>query len=319
MSISGATSYIIYLEMVPNDEFQICFSSTTEIEHTYYYGDEVALTGVEYMCLGEEYSQGVIVAPFFYYAMSNVYQMRGNAYPNVTMHILPVYPNTMSPKCMLVNNTASGKGGGLFAGTGNDGLVITNSYLDSNTASFGGGGYLNNFNVNASILNSQIRNNLASSDGGGVSLIYANNGALFFNCSLLDNHGARYGGGVHFNMAASDTLVSGTFENNLAGSGGAIYFSTENTVIISNSSFANNKVLGNGGALCLDQSNNVTLNSCVFQTNEALQSGGAVASTYVNIVTINWSSFYSNWAGSIGGAIVTQSGITSDIVFKGAC
>ncbi len=116
----------------------------------------------------------------------------------------------------LVNDSASGEGGGIYNSFGT--VSIVNSTLFGNSAGYGGGVYNNHGTV--TIGNSTLSANTATYDGGGVCNSFGT--LTVSNSTLSGNKAGTYGGGL-YNADGSATLVNSTLSGNSASQGGGIY------------------------------------------------------------------------------------------------
>ena len=206
------------------------------------------------------------------------------------------YGNIISTKqseISFTNNTATGNGGAIYC----DGsLTISGSpTFTSNTAQSSGGAIY------------------CIEDVVGKGIVTISGDASFTNNIATDTGGAIYACG-----ASSTITVSGaaTFSSNSAGSGGAIYLSsdpaTESPVIISgNAIFTNNTATtGSGGAIQHGDCSVIIEGDAIFTNNTAATDGGAVCSGYYGSVTISGDCTFSNNTATNGGAVYSAGDVT---------
>ena len=143
--------------------------------------------------------------------------------------------------------------------------------------------------------------------GSGAIVVSLQITTLFVeNCNFFLNR-ALEGGVFYIVNSGITTILSSTFEQNIAeSSGGAIYIN-ESNMIISKSSFINNRVLQRGGALYNLGTNVINILESYFSHNIAFQDGGAIATVKPAIVNIHASRFFDNVAYKYhGGAVFFQ-------------
>ncbi len=177
--------------------------------------------------------------------------------------------------CAFTNNTATNKGGGIYA-KGVDGLVFSGCTFDSNTASSGGGGlYITDYPGKVRLANCQISRNNASLTsppvGGGIyfdGTTDVNNVSLpeVMNCSIVGNK-ASSGGGLYVQNRTQMAIANSVFYNNTAtdttNGGHAVYFNgaslspkanIANTIIWQNTAPTVTMVRASGLALRIEES-----------------------------------------------------------------
>lgn len=216
-------------------------------------------------------------------------------------------------------------------------ILFDNIILYTNVGSAGQGAlYITGSTTEVTIKNSNLPCNRVSSSNYGGALKITGARVSIINCSYSDNVLSAIQGsailieGNTANVSISDTL----FENNEAGSGGAICI-TNGTVTINNSCFNSNKSVSNsdnsgGGAVLIQASTNgtttnVTFDNCSFTNNNASgssQDGGAVNITNLNsptcIVVFKTCSFTTNDASDKGEDVYfdQKNSPTFDVTFK---
>lgn len=183
-------------------------------------------------------------------------------------------------------------------------LVVTESKFLSNYAQNGAGIYFNG--TSGTVDGSEFSGNRASYGGA----IYVNKGDFNISNSQFNKNKSTAGGGaLYVTSDASVVLDNTSFEENTVtvGSSGGAIFNNGNLTIKNGLYFANNEVaLGSGGAI----SNRGTLNidSARFENNSSKQDGGAIADTGSTVVKN--SEFINNSSVEyIGGAIASTKDI----------
>jgi len=199
--------------------------------------------------------------------------------------------------CMVLGNTASGDGGGIYNGNSYGGTIaLTNCTASSNTAQDSGGGICNsntsNYNSSGTIAltNCTASGNTAQYNGGGIlndNFNFDSDAIIVLtNCTALGNT-ARYGGGGIYNgnsYGGTIALTTCTVSGNAAPDGGGVL--NENFNTISNSSdtitLTNCTVSGNaasyGGGIFNDNFNSsngtIVLTNCTVSRNTASKYDG---------------------------------------------
>jgi hypothetical protein len=234
-----------------------------------------------------------------------------------------------SPKienCTLTHNTAYW-GGGVYCmghGGGTTSAVVRNCTFTNNVAYYWGGGYLaygdgSSPVVSGQIISSTFTNNNAFLGGGVYTQIASATGKSFMtisSCTFTSNTATGAGGAIEFaaNGGTTDTvqpaIINGTFSNNSAPTGGAVFFDNGVNASLSNCAFTGNNATSFGGALAANNSvtttsgSSFTSNTTVNGTNTVY--GGAAAFygySQKRTHTITGSRFTSNYCYSQGGAI----------------
>ncbi|MBI4556253.1 MAG: right-handed parallel beta-helix repeat-containing protein, partial [Candidatus Hydrogenedentes bacterium] len=180
--------------------------------------------------------------------------------------------------CILKNNQAYSRGGGLFDLWGE--VQLANCTFENNSAHFGGGAYI----ITGRVVNCKFIENT----GGGL-LIVAFGTITVENSQFLANHSRSQGGGIGVeatNSLQGDLVLKDcSFVKNVAMYGGGVATSTFKTVSIENCHFRENNVWlelyygtvygGRGGALGLGEGQ-AQVRNCVFAKNVAAFRGGAI-------------------------------------------
>ncbi|MCD7781353.1 MAG: hypothetical protein LUG89_01445, partial [Methanosphaera sp.] len=183
-----------------------------------------------------------------------------------------------------------------------------NCYFKYNNASYGGAISINsgeNVYINSSI----FYNNLAYAYGGAI----CNYGNLLINNSIFSqNNGTQRGGAIHDKGSRTLIITNTTFKNNrvntnyienTSGKGGAISLhDTTDGIIISNCTF-NHSSAYYGGAIYTDNETDLTINDTIFLNNTA-KYGGALYTTTIVEMDILDCVFDSNRAVIKGAAIL---------------
>ena len=150
----------------------------------------------------------------------------------------------------------------------------------------------------ATVMNSQFLNSAR-----GVSLMGTSSSATFHQCAFSDNDNPERGGALYAEGAV--TLSECTFSGNSAGLyGGAVYLVLGGEALFTSCVFQNN-LAGSGGAVATDTDTFVTANfvDCDFLSNDAQGWGGAIYGVRGRLAATNCD-FTDNGALK-GGAIYT--------------
>ncbi len=210
--------------------------------------------------------------------------------------------NVVVSNCVIIANIAPARGGGIYLGTLNNCLIVSNQ----NSWSGGGGGgacgsLLNNCTLTGNngsvggaayqcILNSCIISNNAGDYGGGA---YS---SKLTNCTIIGNstHPGGNGGGVE-----NSTLFNCMVVSNSASSGGGAYSGSFYDCLI----IGNQATNGSGGGAMFS-----ALTSCLIRSNVATNTptstgGGVYQGTVINCTIVsNTATSQGGVYGSLGGA-----------------
>lgn len=192
---------------------------------------------------------------------------------------------------LTLQNGVQTNGAGLFISGLNTNVMLNNAVVISNTASGSGGGvYVQSGTLN--LQNSDVVSNTAAFDGGGI---YSHRGTITSSSSQISYNVALRGGGVHVNQdSATFTLNSGEISYNQGSQvvdsfpGGGIFVGT-GQVILNGGEVKFNSAYRGGGILV--SSGHATLNNAQIISNTATYGGGA----YV----VNTSGWFTQTAGTI--------------------
>ena len=153
----------------------------------------------------------------------------------------------------VINNQASGDGGGIHAGGD---LTLTNSAVSSNNATGDGGG-INNPSANVAIYSSTIDANSSGGVGGGLK-----DPNVVRDTTISNNKSSSLGGGIYSGERPS-VIINSTVNNNEADlSGGGI-------------AVAGNSTLFN--TILPDPSNKVAIANTTITDNRTKEGGGGIA------------------------------------------
>ena len=170
------------------------------------------------------------------------------------------------------NNTAAGKGGGLYLGVNslyyasNRGKILSRkntikySTIKNNSAEYGGGIYLTE--IGADIENTKILNNTYTAQGGGIFATIDKqfpdgntNDVKLVNSEIKNNKikegstGDNLNGGGAYISTGNIVTNNSKIEANEAQYGGGVYLADNSKLKSSSSSFKNNKASQDGGAI----------------------------------------------------------------------
>lgn len=226
------------------------------------------------------------------------------------------------------SETARGQGGGILIEKGT--FRMSKGKIINNTASGRGGGvscYVRRIigDVTAEITGGEISGNSGGESGGGLNL-YAdkkrddskkNAMKVTLTDGILHSNSAENGGGIYVginsdNSTAEMTISSSYTEstiygNTATGNGGAIGLN-HGTVTVESGNFSNNTA-ENGGAIYLGDGD-MSMNNIYIHGNTATKSGGGVylANGTLTIEGADKNKIINNTATSTGGGILVQDG-----------
>ena len=219
----------------------------------------------------------------------------------------------------VTGNTASDKGGGVYALT--PGMtVLQNCTVSGNTAAGDGGGIYVSTSFGTSIQGCTISGNTAGQDGGGIYSATTENGMdITIQDSTISNNSAVDGGGL-FSTGVGNTVIQGSTisANTVTGDGAGLYVNTGNGLTLQTSTVSGNSAVSSagayngttrGGGIYLSMSNYWTdIEQCTISGNYAVDGGGifamtsSLASTIVH--TVQESTISGNTAGWGGGLVL---------------
>ncbi len=204
----------------------------------------------------------------------------------------------------IANCTAS-DGGGIYA-TGNGSLTLQNSTISENTAtSYSGGIYLTN--GSSAIENSTISGNTAGAFGGGIYL--TNGSSAIENSTIYENMATSYGGGIYSRNSSIKIVDSEITKNNSdtsGSSGGGIYAIGNGSLMLQNSTIAENTARYGGGIY--SNGAQTTIQNSTIYGNTAVSYGGGIYLSNGSS-TIQNSTIYGNTTWSGGGIYASNSSI----------
>ncbi len=205
-------------------------------------------------------------------------------------------------------NSASNRGGGIYASNAFVVLKDEETFLYNNHAdNKGGGAYLFDSVMfvidNAAIGADSYACSNTSENGGGI---YADEGSVvaITNSAILNCHG-NFGGAI---LSSDSTIfiknseigdANDLYTNISKYDGGAIY-AIGGTCMVQNSTFINNQAGDEGGAINIAYCD-LTIKDSVLENNEAVKRGGALHAFLNSIVNVSDSIIVSNSANNGGG------------------
>ncbi len=190
---------------------------------------------------------------------------------------------TLTVSDTVISGNSATYGGAIYAaGT----VTLSDSTLQGNSA-YDGGGIVGA----ATVVNSTIASNTATDEGGGIWT----NGLLTLSGSTIAYNSAYQGGGA-FNIGGSVTVCSSTFSDNSATNAGAGIDNDVGTLMIVNSTIADNTAgydaggggIWNGGALTAVNTT-IAYNQCSYYEDGGgvYDSSGASTTLDNTIVGVN--------------------------------
>lgn len=238
---------------------------------------------------------------------------------------------TLSDQVHIINNEASGTGGGIFFSGFRDGgapsssLIISQNALISNNKAFHGGGlyfYGVNENDRLQILESaNITHNTALQNGGGCYLtaigVPAN---VTIDHSSITNNTGGTGGGCYFLTDSGgmfhimrSRIAENKASNEASGSGGGVWIQNQSQgegvfVLLSETALADNEASASGGGMALFGGLGAFSfqmeNSSIVQNQSAGNGGGLfIGNDDPGNLTIHQSVISENHSGGSGGGI----------------
>lgn len=196
--------------------------------------------------------------------------------------------------------------------TGGTLLVIHNLTIRHGVSTSGGGLEIDGVDLN--LENVRFDRNGAGNRAGALRA--ENNTVTMTDVDFIGNRGGQTSGvsegGALYSRDSDLSLTRVRFENNLAGSGGGLFF-RDATASFEDVEFVGNTAEGEGGGVALRSSSPEFFNVS-FRGNNAGGSGGAIYTVFDSAPALTNVLIAGNRAGSSGGGIHFQSGSTQSRV-----
>jgi hypothetical protein len=227
----------------------------------------------------------------------------------------PYVPNEGDPPRAVVD------GGGLSA-TYAEVSIATTSIVNNDASGNGGGVFTDRANA-LTITDSTIAFNYAGDDGGGVHVeISGDGGTTITASSISGNTAGGGGGGVYVNDGYGATITGSTINGNTAQNddgGGVSLYDVYGDITVSSSTISGNSASGSGGGLAVDDDSSFSgedadflLSGSTVSNNSSSGEGGGVAvRDFDGDVTVDATSITGNTSsgngggGAAGGLLVT--------------
>ena len=229
----------------------------------------------------------------------------------------------LGPATSVVNNTATGNGGGIYLTNGatldvtGGSLGYDTSASSGNDAVLGAGMYVTGSTVNFS---GRIINNNATNSGGGL---YSDNSTLTIHNATIGGTGAYHhnrigatglnGAGIYLinNTRATlddTTIISNTLSNTATGYAGGIYVRAGSAITLTNSTIEQHSLPsafdGRGAAMYIYDATVTLSNTQIISNTTQNLAGGVRMFGASTLNVLGGSSFVNNEAlGGVGGAI----------------
>jgi hypothetical protein len=213
---------------------------------------------------------------------------------------------------VLVRDNTGGKFGGGIGNAGNGNVTITNSTVQGNVTGGAGGGFADQNNLGTlQVQNSSIVGNAAASNGGGIQ---EGGGTTITDSQIQDNAaGATVGTTAGTTVTTTGGTAGGSkhLPNPVEGSGGGLYING-GTLAITGSTISGNTATLNGGGIELQTTGSVVVIDTTIANNSAGNSnGGGVDDADAGTVLLIDDIIIGNLAGNGGGVFVTgDAGLT---------
>jgi hypothetical protein len=207
----------------------------------------------------------------------------------------------------LVNNVASGPGGGIFS-IATD-LLIKDSQVNLNQAmgsQSGGGLYLGS----QSTLYLESVTLSGNSAGTASTLLATDSSRIYLNNSSVFDNIARQSGTMYIRSFSQLSVTNSTFVDNIGGATAGVAYCTSYSVCsFSSCSFSSNLALTYGGVVVVDLWAEVSFLNCVLSDNEGREAGGSLyATTYGQLILENVTVSGSSSVGKGGVAFLSTFG-----------
>jgi hypothetical protein len=175
----------------------------------------------------------------------------------------------------ITNNTSQGDGGGVYIANGTFAVSGGSSIIRNTTGGKGGGVYFADADSAFTLNNGTITRNTSQGQGGGV---YIANGTFTMSntsSSIGNNTTSDQGGGV-FLLAGKFEINGGSIGDNISGKdGGGVYLSAGDNHEMKTGSITNNLANGKGGGVDI-KTGKFTMSGGTITGNRAFGSAGGV-------------------------------------------
>jgi predicted outer membrane repeat protein len=172
----------------------------------------------------------------------------------------------------FTDNT-SGSGGAIYSDKSH--FNITGSTFTDNSANFDGGAIALELSSDTSTIDSTLFTDNSAENGGAIGIIEI--GAIVAtDCNFTENTASGFGGGLYVNDFSSVELINCTLDQNSAESGGGMKV-LESTATIKNSIFHSNTADLEGGAIMSASASLLMINSTIADNSSP--AGGGLKSS----------------------------------------
>jgi hypothetical protein len=223
------------------------------------------------------YGGGVYITQFNLRILFDAVTVRGNAASAVGGGLYVLSADLSIVHCSFLGNVAPSSGA-LYSQAKTvyiDSTLIADNRGSSVDGSIGG--VRLNSALSIVINSAQFINNTAAGSGGSIGL--SNCAAVsIWNCSFERNVASELIGGAILALYSNMNVSNSTFFNNIAHvSGGAVYITKAESVLVTGCVFDGNSAsTGSGSAVWISSSSSVSIVSNSLHNNRALQGGGTV-------------------------------------------
>ena len=210
----------------------------------------------------------------------------------------------------LDGNTTTGSGGSVHS---YGDVVISGAFFTSNMATSQGGALYLAAGGSLDVSDTTFDSNQATDSGSDSGAIHLRADATIDTCTFTDNYAADDGGVMYVQNGATVDITDSDFDGNSASSSGGSILSDASFVNITGGSFTDNTAAWGGAIYDYDSTGLITADDVTFDGNEGVAGGGAGMSYAGGRLSISNSTFSSNNAtgsSADGGAFLISSGGT---------
>lgn len=207
--------------------------------------------------------------------------------------------------CQIVDNWASGAGGGVYLRQRSNATIEASAF----TSNWGGGlGLVETSSAN--VVSTTFTSNY-DQQGGAVRAF--NSSVEFADCNIRTNSADQYGGGIYAfesDLALVRTAVSGNRVTAASASGGGINL-YDTVAMIDGSNIFENTATGDGGGLAIWHFSEATLTNSKVYRNSSSDDGGGFAVWDGGSLTMTDREVSDNSANDLGGGLYVDQGATA--------